>query len=137
MDSTALRHIRPPISFRNLCIAWFMAFSTVAIADNRQFLLQTPGANHPADIDDWRKQDTLGDLKPYPAAQPAGQSLALWWPRRLVVLRASLGMPFVEFRQKMARQRRSVDNAAREALNGRFDLTCRHQAGVTMSRTKP
>jgi cytochrome c peroxidase len=106
------------------------------------FLKQSRGANHPSNIDEWRKKENRGGLKPYPDA-PAGArnpsdglyhyggsaSSSFGGP--------DLSMPFAEFRNKMEKQRPSVDKAARAVLESRFDLTCRADPKITMSRAKP
>jgi cytochrome c peroxidase len=46
-------------------------------------------------------------------------------------------MPFADFKAKMEKQRPKVDQAARAGLEARFDLTCRADPKLTMSRAKP
>jgi cytochrome c peroxidase len=106
------------------------------------FLKQSPGANHPKDIDEWRAHEDRSGLKPYPKAPPGtpnpadglrhyggGGATSFGGP--------DLGMPFATFLAKMQEQRPGVDAAARAALEARFDLTCRTDPHVTMSRSKP
>jgi cytochrome c peroxidase len=105
------------------------------------FLKQSRGANHPRDIDEWRKGEKRGGLKPYPNApagtpNPEGGLPQFGGSGSTSFGGPDLGMPFSVFRDKMKQQRLAVDKAANALLDSRFDLTCRSQPGVTMSRSK-
>ena len=106
------------------------------------FLQQSRGAGHPADINEWRKGEDRGSLKPYPAAPPGVPNP----PGGLFQFGGSgassfggpdLSMPFAEWRSKMEKQRPSVDRAASEVLQSRFRLDCVADKQATMSRGKP
>jgi cytochrome c peroxidase len=47
-----------------------------------------------------------------------------------------LGEPFAKWKARMEKQRAQVDKQARGALESRFDLRCRSEKGVVMSRGK-
>lgn len=108
------------------------------------YLLQSPGANSPADLDAWRKGEQRGGLKPFPAAVPPGTpnppdplweyggSCSTSWAL------PDLPVPtFSEWLHKQTAQRPEVDRRAHAILQKRYDLTCRSEKGLTMSRGKP
>jgi len=111
-------------------------------AEEQGYLQQTPGVGDPEDLDRWRADEDVAPLESYPPAPPGtpnpakplyrfgghqGTSYGL----------VDLGMPFSTWVSKMKAQRKAVDRTARESLEARFDLGCRAQVGVTMSRGKP
>ena len=113
-----------------------------AEAGSGRVLQQSPGYNHPPDIDEWRKGEDRGGLKPYPAAPPGtpnppGGLEQFGGAGATSFGGPDLGMPFAEWRSKMTQQRAAVDEAARKVLESRFDLECRTDAEATMSRGKP
>ena len=107
------------------------------------YLLQSPGANSPADIDQWRKGEDRGGLKPYPDKCPPGTpnpADPLWMYGGSSVSSFSLpdmNMPFSEWIAKQTKQRPEVDRRAHEILEKRYDLACHTEKGVVMSRGKP
>jgi cytochrome c peroxidase len=106
------------------------------------FLKQSPGYNHPTDIDEWRKQQSLDGLKPYPPAppgapNPAGGLFQFGGHGFSSFAPPDLGMPFVEWKAKMEKQRPEVDRAARATLEARFRLDCATDPSATMSGGKP
>ena len=117
---------------------WLVALSATAADD---YLRQSPGAAQPADIDEWRKGEQRGDLKPYPPAPPGTPNPAGGLPQfggsgATSFGSPDLGMPFAEWKARMEKQRPAVDRAAREALDERFVLDCKTDATATMSRGK-
>ena len=112
-----------------------------AFADG--YLQQSPGANAPSDIDAWRKGEQRSGLKPYPTAVPPGTPNP---PDPLYEYGGScptswtvpdLPVPtFSEWLRKQTAQRPDVDCRAHALLEKRYDLTCRSEKGVTMSRGK-
>src|SRR5579859_594527 len=105
------------------------------------YLRQSPGANDPKDLDQWRKGEERGGLKPYPPAAPGATNPpgGLWQYGGSGATSFSgpdLGMPFEEWKARMEKQRPEVDRAARKALEARFDLSCKTGEAV-MSRGKP
>ena len=109
--------------------------------DGDEFLKQSRGVNDPKNLDEWRKKDARGGLKPYPPApagtpNPAGGLQQFGGSGTTSFSGPDLPIPFAEFRAKMEKQRASVDKAARAALEARFDLTCRSDKNLTMSRSK-
>jgi len=123
-------------------IIFLFALGSDARGDEDMFLKQSRGVGHPKDIDEWRREERRNGLKPYPAA-PAGQpnpADGLWHyggSGSTSFSGPDLGMPFREFVASMRKQRPAVDRAARAALEARFDLTCRADPRITMSRSKP
>jgi len=114
-----------------------------AHADSTQdYLGQSPGVNDPADLDGWRDEEDVSPLEPYPPAPPGARN-----PEKPLYRfgghqgtsygLVDLGMPFSKWTALMKGQRKAVDEAARKALESRFDLACRARSGVTMSRGKP
>ncbi len=105
------------------------------------FLRQSPGVAHPADLDSWRRKETRGGLKPYPKAPPGianpKDGLHRYGGSGDTSFGSpELGMSFAKWKTKMIGQRKAVDAAARESLDRRFDLTCRPSKTRTMSRSK-
>src|SRR6185436_17903227 len=81
-------------------------------------------------------------VKPYPPAKPGTVNPPGGLPQfggRGPTSYSSpvLGMPFADWRAAMEKQRPSVDKAARAVLESRFNLDCRIDPKVTMSRSKP
>ena len=106
------------------------------------YLKQSPGANSPKDIDEWRRGENRGGLTPYPAAPPGTPNP----PDPLYQFGGSgatsfagpdLGKPFAVFKELMEKQRPSVDKAARERLESQFRLDCNVDTKATMSGGKP
>lgn len=106
------------------------------------YLQQSPGANTPKDIDEWRKGENRSGLTPYPAAPPGKPNP----PGGLYHFGGSgatsfggpdLPMPFAAFKDLMEKQRPAVDKAARDRLESQFDLGCKVDPKATMSRGKP
>lgn len=116
---------------------------TAAARAQSGYLQQSPGANAPADLDAFRKAETLpGGLKPYPKCVPGQPNPPepLWrfgGSSPSSFTSESLGMPFAEWMAKMKAQRPSVDEAAKQRLGSHYDLSCRSEKGLTMSRGKP
>lgn len=112
------------------------------MAGDATFLGQARGVNHPKDLDQWRKQDQINGLKPYPKAPPGtpnpegglwqfgGRSESSYGP-------PDLKMPFKTWQQKMKKQRPKIDKKAREILESRYNLECKTDPKITMSRAKP
>ncbi len=106
------------------------------------FLGQSRGYGHPRDIDQWRKDEARGGLKPYPSAPPGTPNPSGGLPQfggsgATSFAGPDLGMPFAEWKARMERQRLAVDAAARALLESRFRLDCRTDPAATMSRGKP
>jgi cytochrome c peroxidase len=106
------------------------------------FLKQSPGYNHPSDIDEWRKGEPLDGLQPYPPAPPGapnppGGLFQFGGHGFSSFAGPDLGMPFAEWKAKMEEQRPEVDRAARATLEARFRLDCATDPSATMSRGKP
>jgi hypothetical protein len=106
------------------------------------FLEQSRGANHPADIDAWRRQEQLDGLKPYPPAPPGvpnppGGLFQFGGSGATSFGSPDLGVPFADWMAKMVAQRAEVDRAARALLEARFQLDCKTDPKATMSRGKP
>jgi len=126
---------------RIFLVSSILLLASGADADDDTFLKQSRGANHPADIDEWRKGEKPAGLQPYPPApagtpNPPGGLSRFGGSGQSSFSGPDLGMPFAEFRARMTRQRPSVDRAARAALEARFDLACRALPGIKMSRGK-
>jgi cytochrome c peroxidase len=118
------------------------AFANPARVDEDTFLKQSRGANHPRDLDEWRKGEQRGGLKPYPSASagtpnPAGGLPQFGGSGATSFAGPDLPEPFAAFRARMQKQRPAIDRAARALLESRFDLTCRTDPKITMSRYKP
>ena len=106
------------------------------------FLRQSRGTDHPRDVDEWRKGEKRGGLKPYPPAPPGAPNPPGGLPQfggsgSTSFSGPDLGEPFASFRARMQKQRSAVDRAARETLESRFDLECRTDPKIIMSRNKP
>ena len=111
-------------------------------ANGDGFLQQSRGSGHPSDIDEWRKGEDRGGLKPYPAAPPGvpnppGGLFQFGGSATSSFAGPDLGMPFAEWRAKMEKQRPGVDRAARAVLDSRYRLDCITDKQATMSRGKP
>jgi hypothetical protein len=109
---------------------------------HRGLLLQSPGYNHPADIDEWRAGEKPHGLQSYPPGPPGEPNppggLSQFGGRGATSYAGpDLGMPFAKWRKMMEKQRPEVDRAARAALEERFRLDCRTDPEATMSRGKP
>ena len=119
----------------------FVAAAPWARADD-QFLKQSRGVGQPADMDEWRAHEERSGLKPYPAAPPGTPNPKGGLPQFGGSSKSSFGStdlnePFAQFRARMEKQRPAVDRAARAVLESRFDLRCRADKSLTMSRGKP
>jgi cytochrome c peroxidase len=118
------------------------SLTRLAAAGDDQFLKQSPGAQSPKDIDEWRKGEKRGGLRPYPEA-PAGAPNPQGGLPQFGGSGASsfsgpdVGMPFSEWKAKMQRQRPAVDRAAQAVLQARYRLDCVRDKSATMSRGKP
>jgi hypothetical protein len=114
-----------------------------ARADEDLFLKQSHGVNDPHDLDEWRKKENRGGLKPYPGAPAGAPNPSGGLPQFGGSGSTSFsgpdlgGEPFASFRARMLKQKPAVDRAARSVLESRFDLTCKSDAKLTMSRLKP
>jgi cytochrome c peroxidase len=106
------------------------------------FLKQSRGANSPADLDEWRKKEERGGLRPYPQV-PVGTPNPTEGVYRYGGSASSsfagvdLHEPFASFKARMARQRPAIDRAAHDVLASRYELACKSEPHVTMSRGKP
>jgi hypothetical protein len=114
--------------------------ASAAIEDDR-FLRQSPGANDPRDIDQWRKGEDRGGLKAYPAASagtpnPAGGLAQFGGSGATSFCGPDLPVPFAQFVAAMKEQRPRVDAAARATLESRYRLDCVTRDDITMSRGK-
>ncbi len=111
--------------------------------DEDLFLKQSRGVNNPRDLDEWRKKESRGGLKPYPPApagtpNPSGGLPQFGGSGATSFAGPDLGgESFASFRNRMLKQKPSVDKAARAVLESRFDLACKTDAKITMSRAKP
>jgi hypothetical protein len=110
--------------------------------ENDTFLKQSRGINHPKDIDEWRKNETRGGLKPYPlmapgTPNPVGGLYQFGGSGATSFSGPDLGMTFEQFRTRMEGQRVQIDRAAREVLASRYRLNCVTDPVATMSRGKP
>lgn len=109
---------------------------------NDRYLRQTPGADNPADIDQWRAGEQRGGLKSYPEVRPGdpnppGGVAQFGGSGATSFGSPDLGMPFAEFRERMIRQKPAVDRAARQRLESLYNLTCVPDPNVRMPRGKP
>ncbi|HLK12534.1 MAG TPA: cytochrome C [Candidatus Binatia bacterium] len=123
-------------------LAVLLLVAGAARGDESLFLKQSPGVGNPADIDVWRQGEQRQGLAPYPSAPPGTPNPADGIRRHggggaTSFSGPDLGMPFSAFVTKMKKQRPAVDAAARRAIEARFDLTCRSDPKITMSRGKP
>ncbi|MDX2268156.1 MAG: hypothetical protein NW208_08620 [Bryobacter sp.] len=101
-------------------------------------LQQSPGANAPKDIQEWRKGEQKGKLRAYPKHPPGTPNPAggLWryggsGPDSFAS--PTLPVPFAEWAARLRQQRPETDRAARGELESRYELNC--QAGPLS--TKP
>src|SRR2546423_1917573 len=124
-------------------LAGASAFLVAQAPDDKDtFLRQSRGVNHPKNIGEWRKGEQRGDLKAYPSVRagtpnPTG-GLHLFGGSGVTSFSGpDLGMPFEDFRKAMEAQRPAVDKAARDLLEQRFNLDCKTDPKITMSRGKP
>jgi hypothetical protein len=131
-----------PIRCLASAIVALLVAAGVALAADDTYLLQSRGKNHPADIDEWRKGEQRGGLKPYPPAPPGTPNP----PDPLFHYGGSgatsfggpdLGMPFASWMARMQAQRSGVDKAARAALESRYALDCKSDTQARMSGGKP
>ena len=107
-----------------------------------QPLLQSPGVNNPADLDEFRKGEQRSGLKPYPPAPPGtpnppGGMSQFGGSASTSFGSVDLPIPFAEWRAKMEKQRPSIDKAAREILESRYRLDCVTDPNAKMSAGKP
>jgi cytochrome c peroxidase len=105
------------------------------------FLRQSHGANDPTDIDEWRRAETHGALKPYPMAPPGSpnpaSSLSQYGGSGATSFAGpDLGMTFAAWKEKMEAQRPAVDKAAQDVIASRYQTTCKTDPAITMSRGK-
>src|SRR5215831_5951266 len=121
---------------------FFPGFAQEQRQNKDSYLQQSPGANTPKDIDEWRKGESRGGLAPYPAAPPGTPNP----PSGLYQFGGGgitsfgspdLGKPFAVFKEVMVKQRPAVDKAARDRLESQFRLDCKLDTKATMSRGKP
>jgi hypothetical protein len=125
-----------------LLIAVVASSGALAQDASREQLLQSPGYNHPRDIDEWRSAEKPKGVRAYPPAppgapNPAGGLLQFGGRGATSFSGPDLGMPFAKWRAMMEKQRPEVDRAAHAALEARFRLDCRTDPAVTMSGGKP
>lgn len=134
--------MKVPMSHAWMRIALMIGLAAAPAVADDTVLLQSPGYNHPADIDRWRQGEQRGDLKPYPPAPPGapnpadglfqfggGSATSFGGP--------TLGMSFADWYAKMTAQKPAVDRAAQDVLQARFQLDCKTDPHATMSRGKP
>jgi len=134
----------------SVAVALFAAFvsaSLIAQSDDKKKdtdtpLLQSPGVNNPADLDQFRRGEQRGGLPPYPAAPPGTPNPpgGIWrfgGGSASSFSRVELGIPFAGWKAKMEEQRPMVDKAARAYLESRLNLDCRTDPSAKMSRGKP
>ena len=118
-------------------------YGNPARSDEDMFLKQSRGVNNPRDLDEWRKHENRGGLKPYPNAPAGAPNPAGGLPQFGGSGSTSFSGPdlggesFSSFRNRMLKQKPAVDKAARAVLDSRFDLTCKSDPKITMSRSKP
>jgi cytochrome c peroxidase len=126
-----------------LAAMWLSLPPSIAGAEEPDtFLRQSRGANHPQNIDEWRKGEKRGALKPYPnapagAPNPAEPLSSFGGSGGSSFSGPDLGLSFADFKAKMQKQRALVDKAARDRLEKRFKLDCAVDKTLTMSRGKP
>jgi cytochrome c peroxidase len=119
------------------------AHANPARSDEDTFLKQSRGVNNPRDLDEWRKKENRGGLKPYPSAPAGTPNPAGGLPQFGGSGATSFSGPdlggesFSSFRARMMKQRPAVDRAAHNVLESRFDLSCKSDPKITMSRSKP
>lgn len=124
-------------------LTWAWVETTIAAGAAEPRLLQSAGVNQPTDMDAWRQQAlTPKDLRPYLKAppgtpNPAGGIYLLGGGGRTSFAGPDLDMPFAQWLRSQSAQRPRVDEAARQVLLSRFDLTCRNRPGLVMSGGKP
>lgn len=123
-------------------LAVLMSSSAWAEGADPRVMVQSPGVNHPADIDQWRTGEQRGSLKPYPKVAPGAPNPAGGLPQfggsgATSFSGPDLGMSFKSWREKMEWQRPAVDAAAQATLTARYSLDCKTDATATMSRGKP
>jgi cytochrome c peroxidase len=127
-----------------ICVVFLIAHAPGGRAADQDdnFLKQSPGANNPKDINEWRKGERLDGLKPYPVVTPGtpnppGGMMQFGGSVDSSFSGPDLNVPFAIFRDLMTTQKPMVDQAAREVLESRYRLNCVNLPGVTMSRNKP
>ncbi len=106
------------------------------------YLKQSRGFDDPRDLDEWRKGEERGGLRAYPRVvpgtpNPPGGVSQFGGSAPSSFGSVDLGEPFAAFRARMEAQRAVVDRAARAVLELRYDLTCKTDPRVVMSRRKP
>jgi cytochrome c peroxidase len=111
-------------------------------AGEQPYLRQSPGANQPGDLDEWRRQEKRGSLDPYPAhppgaLNPPGGVWRFGGSGTDSYSSTSIPVPLSDWIAQMKRNRPKIDSAARAELESRFDLTCRTDPAITMSGGKP
>ncbi|MEP7366804.1 MAG: cytochrome C [Acidobacteriota bacterium] len=95
----------------------------------REPLRQSPGANQPQDMDEWRKAEKRGTLEKYPN-HPAGTlnpSGGLWrygGSGTDSYSSPTLPVPFADWVVRLKRDRPAVDSAAKAELGSRYELNC-------------
>jgi cytochrome c peroxidase len=121
-----------------------IAIGGVARADpaGELFLKQSKGKNAPVDLDEWRKHEERAGLRPYPAVpvgtpNPPGGVCQYGGSAASSFCSVDLNEPFASFRARMTRQRPTIDRAAHDLLASRYELACKTDPSVTMSRGKP
>jgi hypothetical protein len=88
-------------------------------------LLQSPGFGQPYDLNEWRRGEQRGALKPYPPAtpgtpNPAGGLFQFGGSDVTSFGQPTLSLPFAAWMAKMKEQRPAIDAAARKVLEARF-----------------
>ena len=128
-------------AFASLVGLWLVRAQTAQKPDDL-FLKQSHGKNDPKDLDEWRKQESRGGLKPYPNVRPGtpnspGGAHQFGGSAASSFGGPDLDVPFSEFFATMSAQRPAVDRTARELLESRYRLDCTIDPGATMTRGKP
>ena len=99
-----------------------------ARSDEDLFFKQSHGVNDPHDLDEWRKKENRGGLKPYPNAPAATPNPSGGLPQFGGSGSTSFsgpdlgGEPFASFRARMLKQKASVDKAPRATCSSRASI---------------
>jgi hypothetical protein len=139
---THIRSTRTALVLGVVSIGFAMQAHGNPARDDDTFLKQSRGVNHPRDVDEWRKKENRGGLKPYPGAPAGTPNPSGGLPQFGGSGSTSFSGPdlggesFTSFRARMLKQKPAIDRAARSVLESRFDLACKSDAKTTMSRGK-
>jgi cytochrome c peroxidase len=126
-------------------LAFALGLGTIGGAEPAKdslYLKQSHGVDDPADLDEWRKSEERGGLRAYPRVAPGtpnppGGVSQFGGSGPTSFGSVDLDEPFAAFRARMEAQRPAIDHAARVVLEQRYDLTCKTDSHVLMSRSKP